>query len=172
MTSAYSDRESDARSDIDAGRLWAGGLAVAAVAALVAIAGVVIARGVFDVPVLAPQGNGTWGDADTGLYAVAGAVGALAATGLMHLLILFTPRPRLFFGWIMALATLVAVLAPFGLDIGAVALATALLNLALGIAIGSLTVGVAIASTTEPPADQGGPPPYPYERGEPPPYPY
>jgi hypothetical protein len=43
----------------DAGRLWTGGLATAAVAALVAVAGVLIARGVFDVPVLAPTGEGT-----------------------------------------------------------------------------------------------------------------
>lgn len=172
MTSGRSDRESDARPGINAGRLWAGGLAVALVAALVALAGIVIARGIFDVPILAPQGNGTWGDADTGMYAAAAAAAALAATGLMHLLVFFTPRPRRFFAWIMTLATLVAVLAPFGIDVGAAALATALVNLALGIAIGSLTVGVAAASTTGPPAGPGDPPPYPYGRGESPPYRY
>jgi hypothetical protein len=50
---------------LDAGRLWTGGVATAAVAALVAVAGVLIARGLFDVPVLAPTGEGTLGDAST-----------------------------------------------------------------------------------------------------------
>jgi hypothetical protein len=39
---------------------------------------------------------------------------ALIATALLHLLLLTTPRPLTFFGWIIALATLVAVLFPFG----------------------------------------------------------
>lgn len=43
------------------GRLWAGGAATAVVAALIAVVGILIARGVFGVPVLAPEGEGTWG---------------------------------------------------------------------------------------------------------------
>jgi hypothetical protein len=42
------------RLRVDAARLWTGGLATALVAALVAVVGVLIARGLFDVPVLAP----------------------------------------------------------------------------------------------------------------------
>ena len=46
---------------LDAGRLWTGGLATAAVAALVAVVGVLIARGVFDVPVPAwPRSPPSW----------------------------------------------------------------------------------------------------------------
>ena len=41
------------------------------------------------------------------------AIAALLATGLMHPLLLSTPRPGRFFGWIMTLATAAAVLAPF-----------------------------------------------------------
>jgi hypothetical protein len=41
------------RVRVDAARLWTGGLATALVAALVAVVGVLIARGLFDVPVLA-----------------------------------------------------------------------------------------------------------------------
>ena len=41
------------RQPVDAGRLWTGGLATAVVAALVALVGVLIARGLFDIPVLA-----------------------------------------------------------------------------------------------------------------------
>ncbi|MEV4314010.1 hypothetical protein [Actinocrispum sp. NPDC049592] len=39
----------------DTGRLWAGGSATALVAALIAVAGIVVTRGVFGVPVLAPS---------------------------------------------------------------------------------------------------------------------
>ena len=90
-----------------------GGLATALVAASVAVVGVVIARGLFDVPVLAPTGEGTLGDASTARLAVLAALAALLATGLLHLLLVSTPRPFRFFTWIVALLTLVAVLAPF-----------------------------------------------------------
>src|SRR5918993_1539638 len=50
------------RPKVDAGRLWTGGVATAAVAALVAVVGVLIARGLFDVPLLAPTGEGALGD--------------------------------------------------------------------------------------------------------------
>jgi hypothetical protein len=46
------------RVHIDAARLWTGGLATALVAALVAVVGVLIARGLFDDPVLAPAREG------------------------------------------------------------------------------------------------------------------
>jgi hypothetical protein len=164
MTSTYSGGGSDLSPGVDAGRLWAGGVAVALVAALVATAGIIIARGVFHVPVLAPKGDGTWGDADTAKYAACAALGAVLATAVMHLLILFTPRPRRFFAWIMVLVTLVAVLVPFSTDDRSAAVATALINLALGIAIGSLTAADAAGATRAAPpvADPGQqPPPYP-----------
>jgi len=129
---------------VDARRLWSGGVAAAVIAALVGIVGILIARGIFDVEVLAPKRDGAWGDADTGLYALGAAVATLVATGLMHLLILFVPRYSLFFGWIMVLATAVGVIAPFGLNVETSAkVATSLINLALGITIGSLVSAVA-----------------------------
>jgi hypothetical protein len=129
------------------GRLWAGGLATAVVAALIAIAGILLARGVFDVPVLAPEGEGTWGDADTWTYALYCALAALLATGLMHLLLVSTPRPLQFFGWIITLATIAAALAPFVTN-GSTSskVATGLINLVVGIAIGTLLPGAARAA--------------------------
>jgi len=142
MGDAFGAEYGTRRPAVDAGKLWAGGLATALVAALVTVAGVVVSRGLFHVPILAPKGEGVWGDASTGWYAFGAAVVSLAATGLMHVLLLFTPRPLLFFGWIAGLATVVAVLVPLSLggDLAA-RVATAGLNLLLGIAIGSLVAG-------------------------------
>jgi Family of unknown function (DUF6069) len=132
------------RLRVDAARLWTGGLATALVAALVAVVGVLIARGLFDVPVLAPEGEGALGDADTARLAVLAAVAALVASGLMHLLLVSTPRPFRFFTWIISLLTLVAVLAPFMTDATlATKIATAAIGLVVGMAIGSLVSGAA-----------------------------
>jgi len=126
---------------VDAARLWTGGLATAVVAALVAVVGVVIARGLLDVPVLAPEGEGALGDSTTARLAILAAATALAATGLMHLLLLSTPRPFRFFTWIISLLTL---LAPFMADATlATQVATAAIGLVIGMAIGSLVSGAA-----------------------------
>ena len=77
---------------LDAGVLWAGGVAAAFVAALIVIVGILFCRGVLDIPILAPKGEGVWGDADTVTYAAGAAVAALLATGVMHLLLLSTPK--------------------------------------------------------------------------------
>lgn len=133
-----------------AGRLWAGGAATAVVAALIAIVGILLARGVFDVPILAPEGEGTWGDADTGRYALYCALAALIATGLLHLLLVSTPRPQQFFSWIMGLATVAAALAPFATNGSTESkVATAVINLAVGIAIATLLNGAARAARRE-----------------------
>lgn len=131
------------RPRVNAGRLWAGGAATAVVAALVAVVGILVARGVFGVPVLAPEGDGAWGDADTWTYAACSALAALLATGLVHFLLTTTPNPFRFFTWIVTLATFAAVIAPFAVSRSSSSVATALINLAIGITIGSLLSGVA-----------------------------
>jgi len=93
--------------------------------------------------VLAPTGEGTLGDASTARLAVLAALAALLATGLLHLLLVSTPRPFRFFTWIVALLTLVAVLAPFTTGAPGHKVATAAINLVIGLAIGSLVPGVA-----------------------------
>jgi uncharacterized membrane protein len=132
MTDDFSDR----KSDLDPQRMWAGGVATALVAALAAVAGVLIARGIFGVAVLAPQGDGVWGNANTGVYALLAAAAALVATALRHVLSLTTPAPTEFFGWIMATCTLIAMALPLtlGADIGS-RVATAMINLVLGVII-------------------------------------
>lgn len=139
------------------GRLWAGGVATALVAILVVVVGIVIARGIFDIQVLEPEGEGVWGDASAWWYSGVAALVALMATALAHLLLLSTPRPMLFFGWIIALATAAAVLAPFASGAALEAkVATGVINLALGVAIGTLLAGVGRSATRRPPPE---PPP-------------
>jgi len=144
MTGAYESEIEPHRPTVDAARLWTGGAATALVAALITVVGILLARGLLDVPVLAPKGKGVWGDASTGWYALGAAVAALAATGLIHVLLLFTPRPMRFFGWVVTLVTAGMVLAPFTTNESTASkVATAVLNLILGIAIGSLVAGSA-----------------------------
>ena len=141
------------RPTVDAKTLWAGGFATALVAALVAVIGVVVARGVLDIPVLAPEGSGAFGDASTGGLALAAGAGALVATALIHLLLVSTPRPFAFFGWIVTLFTGLAAVWPFTYDVELDAkVVTAVIYALIGIAIGTLVSGVARRSV-RPPSD-------------------
>jgi hypothetical protein len=125
---------------------------------MTAVAGVLIARGVLDITVLAPATAGPWGGTATAWYAGGAAAAALLATGLVHLLLLSTPRPMRFFAWAMVLATVIAVFVPMVADAALAArLAVAALNLILGIAIGSLVSGTAASAVRggrRPDADQ------------------
>jgi hypothetical protein len=136
---------------VDQHKLWAGGAASAVVVGLVALVGVLVMRWLFKVPVLAPQQDGAYGDVHTTALILVAVGATLAATGLASLLMLGTLRPQLFFGWIVALVTTIAVAAPFGT---AAALdgkiATAVVNLAIGVAIGTLVSGVAGRSVPAP----------------------
>jgi Family of unknown function (DUF6069) len=128
------------------------------VAALVALVGVLVCRWLFGIPVLAPKQDGAYGDAHTTGVMLLAAVAAIVATGLVHLLLLSTPRPLSFFGWIVALATVLAGLLPFSTSAPLSAkAATAAVVLVLGIAIGSLISGVASRSVRTPRTGGGYP---------------
>ncbi|MEV8438730.1 DUF6069 family protein [Actinosynnema sp. NPDC051121] len=143
-TAVFSGGQSASGEGFHAGRLWAGGAATALVAGLLAIVGILAARGLFDVAVLAPKGEGTWGNANTLTYALTAALCAFAATGMMHLLLSTTPRAARFFRWIMLLLTAIAVVLPLSLDVGAESrVFTAVLNAVIGIMITALLCGVA-----------------------------
>ena len=133
---------------VNAGRLWAGGVATAIVAALIALVGVLIARALPKVEFLGPLASGPLGSGQTVVLCLSAAVAALAATGLVHLLLVSTPRPLAYFGWIVALVTVVAILLAFlgSGDLG-VKIASAIIYLVIGIAIGSLVTGAAISAT-------------------------
>jgi hypothetical protein len=139
-----SERSSSPDRTVDAGQLWSGGAATAVVAALIALAGILVCRWLFGIPILAPRQDGAWGDASTAGYALTAAAAALVATAIMHLLLIAAPRPRVFFTWIIGLGTVIAVAYPFSTPAPlSQKVATALINLVLGTAIGSLVSGTA-----------------------------
>jgi Family of unknown function (DUF6069) len=139
-----SERASSSDRTVDARQLWSGGAATAVVAALIALVGILVCRWLFNIPLLAPRQDGAWGDASTAEYAIAAAAAAVAATAIRHLLLTATPRPLVFFNWIMGLATVIAVVYPFSTTAAlSQKMATAVINLLLGAAIGSLINGTA-----------------------------
>ena len=133
------------QNPVNARTLWAGGVATAVVAVMIALVGILTARGIFHVAVLASNLSGTWGNANTAVYALVAFCAGLLATGLIHVLLLSsTPAPFTFFDWILGLATIAAAVAPFAADGGwAPKLTTALINAAIGVAVWSLTSSVA-----------------------------
>jgi hypothetical protein len=132
---------------VDPRKLWSGGAASAAVAGLVALVGVLVTRWLFSLPVLAPSQDGAYGDVSTTVLVLLAAAAALAATGLVHLLLVNTPRPFLFFGWIVTLVTTLVVVYPFSTTAPLDAkVATAAVFLAIGAMIGTLVGGAAARS--------------------------
>lgn len=141
------DRPQAPTNRLDARKLWSGGAATAVVAGLIALVGILVARGLLDVAVLAPKGDGVWGNAATTTYVLVAAGVALAATGLLQLLAATTPRFNQFFTWVMVLLTAVAVILPLSLQAElASKITTAVINLVLGLAITGILNGVARSS--------------------------
>jgi hypothetical protein len=138
--------ETGERPELDAARLWTGGVATAVVAALIGLVGILVAR-VFE-QFLPHTAGVVGGDQATILLCTLAAIGALAATGIAHLLLVSTPRPLAYLGWIVGLATAVATVLPLTTAASPVAgAATALIHLVIGLAIGSLVTGASIAAT-------------------------
>ena len=130
-----------ARWRLEAGRFWAGAVATALVAALVGVVGIVVVEQILKRKLVVQDPFGL--TSHLWIYVVGGAVSALLAGLLLHLLVVAAPRPQAFFGWIVGLATAVAVLLPLTwTDDLATAVATGLVNLLVGIAIWSLLSGV------------------------------
>jgi hypothetical protein len=134
---------------VNAGRLWSGGVATAVVAALIGLVGLLIVRVLLQIPYLAPINSGPIGDSRTILLCSLAAIAALAATGLAHVLLLSTPSPMAYFGWIGGLLTTVAAVLPLlNEDTWTVRIATAVIHLVIGLAIISLVTGAAVSSSS------------------------
>jgi hypothetical protein len=143
------------RTQVNVGRLWAGGVAAAVVAALIAMVGVLVARALFQLALLSPKRYGAFGDDRTLQLCVIAAVAALLATGLVHLLLVSTPSPLSYFGWIVGLLTVAAVVVPFLSSSSLpLRLAEAVIHLVIGIAIGGLVSNAAASASR---LELGGP---------------
>jgi hypothetical protein len=112
------------------------------VAALAAAVGVLICRDLLNVKLVEPPLL-HFTDSFPINYALTAAILALAATGLAHLLSLATPRPRVFFNWIVGLITVATMVVPFALE-GSMKgkICAALINMVIGICIASLLSAV------------------------------
>jgi uncharacterized membrane protein len=130
---------------IDVTRLWVGGLLAGVVAAGVAIVGLLIARGIFDIRVFVPGRDNALFTPSSWWYAGAALMAGVLATGLLYLLLVArAPAPFAFFSWILGLAIAIAVIVPFTTNAELESqVATAAINLAIGITLMSIlqTVG-------------------------------
>jgi Family of unknown function (DUF6069) len=139
------------RLRVDGKRLWAGGAATAVVSALVALVALLVETVALDIKPVAPHwllGDGADWTLST-RFAVTAAASALAATALLQLLVLTTPRPRAFFGWIVTLVTLAAAVSPFAVSADSSRqFATSATIVAVGIVVGTLLSAVLTSAQT------------------------
>lgn len=138
------------RSGVNPGRLWAGGVATAVIAALIALVGLLILQVLLQIPYLAPAVSEPldgWAAAQS--LAIWAAVAGLAATGLAHLLLVAVPSPMSYFGWIAGLLTALAAVSPLILteQPWAVRIATAVIHLVIGMSIISLVTTTVTSAT-------------------------
>ena len=135
-------RTEDPRLGLEVGRFWAGALATVVVCALIGLVAAFLLGEVFELDLQSPPdlfGSGS----DMVAWTVMGGLFALIASVVLHLLVMSTPRPRTFFGWVVALATVILAAAPFAGDFEAVPAAlAALVWIIIGIATWSLLTGV------------------------------
>jgi Family of unknown function (DUF6069) len=133
-----------ARPSVDATRLWVGGLLAGVVAAGVAIVGLLIARGIFDIRVFVPGRDDALFTPSSWWYAGAAFMGGVLATGLLHLLLVANaPAPFRFFSWIVGLVIAISVIVPFTTNTELESqIATAAINLAIGLTLISILQGV------------------------------
>lgn len=132
-------RRAETRLTVETGRFWAGAGATAFVAALVGVVGVIVLDQILRIDLVLPDPSGS----PMAAYVLGGVLASLAAGALLHLLVLTTPRPRAFFGWIVGLATAVATLLPLTWTTNVPsAIATGVVHLLIGVAVWSLLTGV------------------------------
>ncbi|PRZ05234.1 hypothetical protein BCE75_108216 [Isoptericola sp. CG 20/1183] len=125
------------RPQLDVGRYWAGAAATVLVCALLGLAASVIFDEVFDIGLYAPPD--VLGAGDDASWAGAGAVFALLGAAVLHLLVVIAPRPRMFFGWLVGLTTVILAVLPFTGNPDPLAGAmTALVWVILGLAVSSM----------------------------------
>ncbi|WP_129789090.1 DUF6069 family protein [Promicromonospora panici] len=131
----------DPRLGLEVGRYWAGALATMLVAALIGLAAEFILEEVLNLEIQAQADLFATGS-DLMAWVVAGALFALVASIVLYLLVMSTPRPRSFFGWVVGLATVILAAVPFAGDFELVpAILAAVVWIVIGSAVYSLLTG-------------------------------
>lgn len=131
----------DPRLGLEVGRFWAGVLATMLVAALIGLAATFILEEVLNLEIQ-PQADLFGTGSDLMAWVVAGALFALAAALVLYLLVMSTPRPRAFFGWVVGLATVILAAVPFAGQPEIVpAILAAIVWIIIGSAVYSLLTG-------------------------------
>ncbi|MFC8799580.1 hypothetical protein ACFT2C_17735 [Promicromonospora sp. NPDC057138] len=131
----------DPRLGLEVGRFWAGALATMLVAGLIGLAADFILEEVLHLEI-SSQADLLSTGSDMMAWVVAGALFALVAAVLLYVLVLSTPRPRTFFGWVVGLATAILAALPFAGDFELVpAILAALVWIVIGSATYSLLTG-------------------------------
>ncbi|MEV0231968.1 DUF6069 family protein [Nonomuraea sp. NPDC050786] len=152
----YDPRQGATRPRVNPAKVWGGGVAAAVVAALIVVVGVMISKRLLGIHVLTPDGAPAYGSAATTGYAISAAAAALIATLLLYILMLSTPEPAKFFSWIGGLCTVIITFLPFMQSADIVPqIATAAINLIIGIAVLSLLATIGRTAVEQVP--------YPYE---------
>lgn len=136
------------RTEVNIGRLWAGGVAAAVVAALIALVGLLVAKALFQIGESSSKHYSSFGEDSTVQLCIIAAAAAILATALVHLLLVSTPSPLSYFGWIVGLLTVAAVVVPFLTSSSwPIKLAEAVIHLVIGIAIGGLVSNAAVSAS-------------------------
>ncbi|MEU4388676.1 DUF6069 family protein [Promicromonospora sp. NPDC023805] len=131
----------DPRLGLEVGRFWSGALATMVVAALIGLAADFILEEVLNLEVQAQADLFATGS-DMMAWVVAGALFALVAAIVLYLLVMSTPRPRSFFGWVVGLATVILAMVPFAGQFEIVpAILAAIVWIVIGCAVWSLLTG-------------------------------
>ncbi|GAB6937256.1 DUF6069 family protein [Isoptericola variabilis] len=127
--------------ELDRGRYWSGAAVTVVVCAVLGLAASVVFDSAFDVGLLGP--SRLVPDAPGLAWALTGALFALLAAVVLQLLVRVVPRPRMFFGWLVALVTVIlAALAFTGGGDAASAVVTALVWIVVGVAVSAMLNGV------------------------------
>jgi hypothetical protein len=126
-------------------------VATALVAGGTGVVGVLLIRGVLDIPIFSAKGRLV--DQAIAVVPIWAGLAALVATALLHLLLVTTPRPMAFFGAIGAIVTAIVVLQVF--LVGGRwedKMATAMLYVVISVAVISLLSKVARTAVQPRPA--------------------
>lgn len=129
---------------LDRTALWAGTIATALVAGLLAMLEDMAAQGLLKVDLIAPRGGPAFATTTAYQLTLSAIVATALASVLVQVLMYVSPRPLLFFGLIGSTATGVVSLWPFTTAaVAASQFATAAAHLSLGMAIWVLTATIA-----------------------------